>query len=239
MPFDEMEMWKAYKATGDQRVLGEIVEHLKPKMERNIKAKFSRANIPYSAIRAKGMALTVDAINTYDPTKGRALSSHAFEYWKKLHRYVDQQKQPVRISESQSGKVAPYLETVKQMEDRLGREPSSQELADELGWNIRDINKMKREITFEVPITSWEGFQSIQTTTHEDDLLDNVYKFDMSPEEQFIFEHSTGYNNAEKLAATDIAQRLNILPSQVSQKKKAIAKKIEFRRDQASIFRIR
>jgi len=236
--FDDLDLWKQYKKTGDKDILGKLVMYHKPSIDKMIYRSYSRANVPQETIRAKGMGLIVDAINTYDPNKGAALGTHVYNYGKKLHRFVDQQKQVVRISESQSGKAAPYMEAVKQLESRLGREPSALELADELGWSIKDVNKMKREITVESPMTSWDGFGAITTSTHEDDVVDNVYKFDLLPEEKLIFEYSTGYGGADLLPASTIAAKLNILPSQVSQKKKNIAKKISFRQNQLSLHKL-
>jgi len=234
---NEMELWAVYKKTGDSQALGQLVKMHIPQVEAVIRQKYSRANIPYSAIRAKGLSLVVDAINSYDPKYNRVLSSHTYDYLKKLHRFVDQQKQVARISEAQSGKVAPYLEATRYMTENLGREPSSRELSDELGWGIRDVNKLKREITFETPTESWGGFAGITHETYEDDTIDYVYKFDLTPEEQFIFEHSIGFQGAPVYKASDIAKRLSILPSQVSQRKRTIAEKIGRRQSEQSLRR--
>jgi len=234
----EMELWSQYKTTGDQQALSGLLTTYRPLMERRVKQQFSRANIPETAIVAKGLSLTVDAINTYDPTRGRALKSHAFEYWKKLHRFVDQQKQIARISESQSTKIAPYMEATRQLSESMGRDPSSQELADHLGWGIRDINKLKREITFEDPIASWGGMKEIARPQDESDVVQYVYQFDLTPEEKYIFEHSMGYMTAERMPASQIAANLKILPSQVSQRKRTIANKLKKRLEEASVHKI-
>jgi DNA-directed RNA polymerase specialized sigma subunit len=236
---DELILWKRYKETGDEQALTILLNTYRPLLKRRIRQQYSAANIPQSAIEIKGLTLTINALDTYDPTRGRSISSHVFEYWKKLHRFVDQQKQVARISESRSGKVAPYMQAVRQLQEDRGRPASTQELADHLGWEERDINKLKREITFEDPMSSWEGFAAVTTRMEDDPLVENVYKFDLTPDEQYIFEHSTGYKGAEIMTAASIARKMGILPSQLSQKKRGVAQKLEQRRDVASLFRMK
>jgi len=226
-------LWAEYNKTKSQEVFGDLIKTLSPMVDQAIQAKYSRANIPRHVIRSRGLVLVTDAITSYDPTKGRAITSHVYEYLKKLHRFTDQHKLVARLSEAQASKVSPFRETVSQLADRLGRQPTMAEIADESGISFRDIAKLQREHTTELPMVGGLGSDDMLKSQQTNPLIDYIYMFELDPEEKYIFEHTTGHKGAQVYQMKRIAKDLNLSPSQISQKKKKIASKIQARQSQA------
>ena len=105
-------------------------------------AKYLSAGIPMSDLIAEGTQGLLRALETFDASKGFKLSTYA-SWWIKLRLH-----NAVRLQTSVMSLPYKTLDDVKKKQyvwsvlvERLGREPRDSELAEELGWDAKRLEK--------------------------------------------------------------------------------------------------
>lgn len=184
------------------------------------------ANIDPRALKGIAKVQLLKALETYNPNKGTALSTHIYNYLQKLSRYSMSYGEAIRMPENLRLKVGALLDAIDKLKEKLGREPTIDELADELSWPKSEIERIQRYM-YEEKV---EGGQSIPQIADfydaESAVIESVYR-SLPPQEKLVFEHLTGYGGKPILKANEIAKKLKVTPSQISQIKKKIVKKFE------------
>jgi len=184
------------------------------------------ANLSPSSLKAHGKVQLLKALESYDPTKGTQLQTHIYNYFQKLSRVSMTYGETVRLPENLRLKVGSYLEAAEKLKERLGREPTLDELADELNWPKSEIERIRKYLYHEGAESAAEAPHAFDEWTGDSAVIEAVYR-SLSPKEQLVFEHLTGYGGASILQAKDIARKLGISPAQVSQIRKKITKKLQ------------
>jgi DNA-directed RNA polymerase specialized sigma subunit len=223
---NDNELIMDYKVNGNIQSRNELVKRYVPLIRSQINRRFGSGTIiPKSAIESEGIAQIIKAIDNYNPDMGASFSTHAFNYLHKMTRYVNTYGHTVRQSEEVFGMISKVKEAQKGLRDRLGREPSNLELSKKLKIPEAQVRRILPQIK-NVQVDM--GFDvGKYDSTHIEDFVDYTRKFDFSPQEMIVFDHSTGYKGAEKMKAGDIAKQLKVSPAQVSHIKNKIADKLE------------
>ena len=184
------------------------------------------------SLAVRAFILTDEAIRSYDPSRGAAVRTHVMTHLQRLKRINSDRKQVVRVPENrrlESGLIRKY---VSEYTDKHGYEPSQQHLADKFGISRKRVSKAVLQLSSgEMSESTTFGekgdvLSSDEGLTSEDILSDYVYQ-DLDERGRKIFEWSTGYGGAEVLPGTDIAKRLKMTPSAVSQRLKLMRNKFE------------
>jgi DNA-directed RNA polymerase specialized sigma subunit len=185
------------------------------------------------ALRGRAKALAAKAVKSYDPERGTKLGTHLMIQLQPLRRSFTQRMLPVSMPE----RVQLELSRLNQAEDVFKqtheREPSDEELSDELGLSKRRIahlRKFSRGAVSESQLRDPESGEAYQPgtaqVTPEDVWLEFVYH-DLDPIDKKIMEWKTGLYGKSRLGTSEVARRLNITPSAVSQRAAKIANKLE------------
>lgn len=193
---EQLELWKKYK-TGDKKALGKLINSLSPLIESNVQ-KYVGAPIPKSALWAEGVKLTIQALDSYSPEMGTNIATHVSNYLKKLYRFVGQYQNVGRIPEHRISKISVLKEAMDRLQDELGREPTVEELADDLKWPITEVERLKREIAKDLlvpditPTDSYTLTQYFDVSSPETNIA-FFYTNYLDPEEQRLFERLVGF----------------------------------------------
>lgn len=217
------ELVDLYKKKGDKNAKKVIMKRYKHLIEQQARLRFgSSTAIPMGAIEAEGLKLLSQAIDSYDKSFGASLSTHFFNYLRKLTRFVNTYGYPVRPSEGVKEKFSVIRDAEFILTERLGRAPSYTEISDFVKMDEGSVRRIKDQL---VSVVTQVDDQATGGSGMLDDYIDYVRKFDLTPQEQIVFDYSTGYGGLKQMKAGEIAKKLKMSPAQLSHIKKNVSTK--------------
>ena len=221
----ELQLWKDWKKTGNEEAMGQLLNSMDPLIQKRV-SQFMGAPLPRSAIEAEARKQAMKAFETYNPKMGAALGTHVNNYMQKVYRYVSTYQNVGRLPESRTAKIDLFNKTKSYLEQQKGREPSTVELADELRWSPREVGRMEVELRKDLGLETSFGEMKFLDFDQNADLLNYGY-FELSPEEQLVFDYSVGMHGKMRLTMENIAKRLDKTPRQIGLIKQRIVDKLK------------
>ena len=225
----DIELWEAYKKNPGPMTLQPLMQQVEPLVQSQVN-KWAGA-IARPVLESKGKRLALEAIKSYDPNAGAALSTHIMNRLQKLSRAVYTHQDAVRVPEYKKLKIHSYMRGQREIMDRMGREPTNDELSDHLGWSPGKLNEVQQ--TMRPEFIESEDFggdmfeqQSVWASGSQDGMVDMIY-YDMDPIDKIIFEHSTGYSGKPILSNPKIMSKTGLSQGQLSYRKRKIIDKID------------
>jgi len=206
----DLELWRKWKKSQSPDDLQALLNQMRPIIMREV-VKWS-ASLSTSLLEAEGKRLAVEAFHTYDPNAGAALSTYVASRLPKLSRLVYSNQNTARLSETQALLFHTYNRAKSELTDTHGRDPTSVELADHLGWSQKKLTAFQRQANRKEFIESEDHPESGGA---EDHLTDYIFH-DLTPLQQQVFELKTGYNGKPQLSGAAICKQLNITQGQLS-----------------------
>jgi len=109
-----------------------------------IAAEFSNLGLPVGDLISEGNLGLIRAVKKFRPTKGARFSSYA-SWWirQAMHRSLGDQTYAVRLTPLACAKLAKLRRAAHGVALALGREPTDDELADELGLEAAAVEHLK------------------------------------------------------------------------------------------------
>jgi len=222
---EEMEMWRAWKKTPGTVNLEPLLISMDPMIQKRVN-QFAGAPIPRSAIEAEARKQAISAFETYNPKMGAALGTHVTNYMQKVYRYVTTYQNVGRLPESRTAKIDMFQKTKAFMEQLKGREPSTVELADELGWSKREVGRMEVELRKDLGLETSFGEMKFLDFDRNADLMAYGY-YELTPEEQLVFDYTIGMHGKQKLTIDAIGKKMKKTSRQVGLIKQKIVDKLK------------
>ncbi len=141
---------KSPDATEDEKWLGEEARDIMVKRNLrlvvNIAKKYKSRGLPFQDLIAEGNNGLIRAINKYDHTKGFKISTYA-TWWirQAITRAIADQARTVRIPVHMVETINKLSKITRELTQVYGRQPTDQELADEMGEGFTDkkINQIR------------------------------------------------------------------------------------------------
>jgi len=217
-------IWKDWKAAPpDPATNARTLRSLDPLIDRAAKTHVGDVN---PLVRSRARSLALQSLQTYDPNKGR-FQSHFYNQMQGLKRYSAQTAQGVRVPERVVLDRRALDMAEGELRDRLGRDPTDDELADHSGFNVRRIQKVRgyspamSQGYFSQLGEDGGGFEPgvnrSTTAAWEQLILD-----DLNPVDRKIFDyHRQGMSNQQ------IAAKLRRSAGLISQRKAVIQKLLD------------
>ena len=189
---------------------------------------------PTPLLKAKARALGVDAIHSYDPTKGTTLKTWVTTNMKPLSRYSHRLR-PVSISEQMARQAAELQSRRAELEERLGRDPNDTELADFVGMPKARIRKLREAVRPHAADSQFitqtdEGEEYTPpgyTPRNVTDAASSLVYDSLGPREKAVFRYKTGIFGDSVLSNAEIARKLGVSPAMVSKISAQIAETIK------------
>lgn len=219
----DVELWREWKRSPTPMNLQRLLDQLNPVIQRAVNQWTGSLARPALELEAKTLAK--EAIESYRPTGGASLATHVTNRLKKLSRLSYQHQNLARIPEYQQLKFNTYATAQAQLQDDLGRDPTSVELADQLGWSEPAVAKFQQNLRQEF-IESGETPPIFDERPEDSGMIDYIY-YDLAPIQQKIFEFTTGYQGAPTLSNPEIMRKLKLTQGQLSYQKRLMTNRIE------------
>jgi len=223
----ELQMWKDWKEGGMQ------VEDLRPLLRSFRPMIRSKSNvykgrvkmIPDSAIESEFQLRFVDALRSYDPSKG-SLSTYVYRYLDKAKRFIVENQNVGRIPENRVYKIKQFTTAKEFLTDDLGRPPTTEEIAKRLEWSKAETERMDSELRNDLMTQGFEDDPYTLTPSKSEEVL-RLFKYELSGNERQVYEYLTGYGKPQTTSTGEIAKKLNMPDYRISRLKDSIQKKLK------------
>lgn len=186
-------LFACYEQTQDLKVRNRILELNIGLVRKEVSHWLNQCQESYDDLLQVGCLGLIRAIERYDLQKGFAFSSFAIPYIRgEIQHYLRDKGYPLRIPrrcvelKHQSNRI------VRQLRDKLNRQPTDQEIARELGVSLQEWHDVKLAHQNREPI-------SLDLNTHEEDdrttwgdcLTDNQYRsFQLAEEDKIRLQNA-------------------------------------------------
>src|SRR2546425_5676215 len=105
---------------------------------------YANLGLPLLDLISEGNIGLTKAVERYDPTKGAKLSTYAMWWIKQsIKRALANQSKTIRLPVHLADKLAKMRRLSLQMSDELGREPTDEELGEEIGIASEKVARLK------------------------------------------------------------------------------------------------
>ena len=219
----DLELWEAWKRTGSSKDLDKLMRNLQPLLYREINKW--QSSVPSSALESKGRVLMLDALKTYNPNKGAAIATHVTSRLRKLSRSVYPYQGIARLPENKQLQFNTFNIAKTRLEEEHGREPTREELADELAWTPKKVWDFEKTFGRRELVESEGAFMEFDDTSSS--VLTDFFYRDLPPSEKVLFEDITGYGGKEVLPNTTLQRKHGLTQGQLSYKKRRFIDKIK------------
>ena len=125
----DLELWRKWQAGGRKpQDLEPLLDRFEPVIQSHLRQYAGHVNVPEPAIRADLENRFVQAVRSFDPSKGAQLATHVNWHLKGVHGFVAQHQNLGRIPEGQISKIRELTAAVHTLQDQLGRVPDNAEI---------------------------------------------------------------------------------------------------------------
>lgn len=214
----DLELWQQWKKTNSPKDLTALLERLQPLIQREV-GKWG-STVPPVALESKARALTVEALKTYNPNMGAAIGTHVTSRLRKLSRHVYPYQNVARLPENKQLMFNTFTVATERLYDEHGRDPTVDEIADELQWTPKKVGEFQRSFGRRELVES-EGAEMSSGATVSP--MVDFYYHGLAPEDKLLFEAITGYpdpTGKRALSNPQIMSKFRLTQGQLSYKKR-------------------
>lgn len=197
-----------------------------------INSEIQRFEGPKPLLRSRGKILAMKAIRTYNPMSGANLNSWVVTNLQQLSRY-GQKLRDVKAPEMAIRRGAELNRVTQELTDSLGRTPTDEELADEIGINVAKIGKLREKTRASVNSSAFdqvsddsESFDPGVIQTSQVPFASEAVYMSLNDRDKLIYDMRTGSHGSRQYSSGDIAARLGVSGAAVSQRADQIARQI-------------
>lgn len=224
-------LYSEYKKNRNKRSATALLGGLQPTIDKALQT-YGYGNDPLMRTTAQLYAL--ESVDSFNPAKETSLPTYVFTRMQRLQRLGAQQANAMPVPERAALDMKHMTDAEGELTDKLGRAPTTQELADHTGVPVKRIALIRNKYARPVRTEQFEQqgddggvtVQATQSNSFEDLWLDMVY--DTLPiQDKKIMEHTLGMHGAKIKTKAELAAEIGISPAAVTQRAQRIAKKLE------------
>ncbi len=165
--------------------------------------RFLRPGMDLMDLIEEGNLGLLQAIDKFDPSKGYRFSTYAV-YWIEQHirKYIEEQSGSIKIPSHAWGKLKRWFRAWNELKEANGREPSLQEMAQELDLSARQVKSIMDTLS------AAKGIDSLTTMVYdeEDVTLEDVLSDDGKGNPHDVFLQQEDHNSIKQSMA-DLSDR--------------------------------
>jgi DNA-directed RNA polymerase specialized sigma subunit len=220
----DLELYLQWKNEGSKQALGKLIGQLSPVIYSEVRRV--SGTLPEAALSSEAKKWAIRAIQTYDPDKGVALSTHVTNYLPKVRRLNYKYQNSARLPENLHLQFTEFKNAVSHLENTLNREPKDEELAKHLGWSKPQVVKYKGSLYEDLTEGGTQRANEVSHFNSDSFLLSHIMD-SLDEQEKLIFtlKGTMPANElAEKLGVN--VSRLNYLQAKLIAKIASMKKEI-------------
>jgi len=220
-------LWEQWKRNPTDTNASALLQQVNPLIQREA-IKWA-GTLARPLLETEGKRLAMLAFQSYDPNRGTALGTHVVNQLQKMSRLSYANQNVARLPENKMLQFHAYHLGHAELQDTFGRPPTTDEMADRLGWSTRQIELFRKQTGHQELLESG-GTENVTKSLAMADDADHLVDFihhDLPPQQKTIFEHLTGYRGAEQLNNQQIQKKLNITQGQYSYQKRKLLDTVE------------
>ena len=196
---------------------------------------YANLGLPLLDLVSEGNIGLMRAVERFDPAKGGKLSTYA-AWWIKqsIKRALANQSKTIRLPVHLVDKISKMNRVASQMSEELGREPTDDELAEEVGLSLRSVSQLKtvsiRPASLDAPINGDDSTEFGELVGDEDartpfeflrdsDLRDELPELLalLDPRERFIIFQRFGLDGARPRTLEEVGKKLGVTRERIRQ----------------------
>jgi RNA polymerase primary sigma factor len=240
---EELEYAKKAKA-GDKKALKKLIES-NLRFVVSVAKKYLGCGLPLHDLIAEGLLGLIEAARRFDPDKGVKFISYAV-WWirQSIMQALAQQTGAVKIPVKQAVLVNKITRSYGELLKKLGREPTTEELAEYLGMEPKDIERLttvcQLPLSLDTPIGEEEditfkdflkgaGTAEVEEKVVHEELKQNIKEMleQLTPQEKKIIIMRFGLGGEEPKTLREIGEKLGISRERVRQLETRAKKKMK------------
>lgn len=223
----EIEMWRKWKEGGQKpEDLKPLLKSFAPLIRSKASVYSGKIRIPPSAIELTFKKEFVNALKSYDPSKGGSLGTYVYRYLDKAKRWIVENQNTGRIPENRVYKITQYRRAVSELSEELGDRPTNKQLAERLNWSEAEVGRMEKEDRVDLVSQVFEEDPNTITPSKTMEVL-KLFKYELTGNQRAVYEHLMGFGRPQITSTGDIAKALDLKDYQVSRIKLQIKAKME------------
>lgn len=237
---NEMNMIMAFKENPTPENFSQLYQAHQPLIYSAGRRFMQSAQIPKTAVASNMTKNYITALNDYDPSKGRAFSTHLYQWMGRTGRYLQRYSNVGRIPENRVWLIDLLDRREATLTEMLGRPPSDTELSDDVMLAAQDIADLRhRKITPKMVATLREELrkdhlaeaQAAPTAAFEDSNLRRQIVFlhgSLNPEQQVVLEHTfEGFGKPVIEDAEQLGKQVKMSGQKIRAIRRQIQRKVE------------
>lgn len=222
----DLEAWNKWKANPTPQNQQVLLNVLDPLITSEVNKLTGLNPTKRSALKVRAKMLTIEALKTYDPSKSQ-MNTYLVGQLMKLKRFAYENAGIARIPENRQLKIREYKDAINSFNVAYDRDPTDNELASKLGWPLIEVQKMKKQVRSEIPMSLLVYNPAIKGQDSKIQRTIELMYDSLDKRDQDIFDYTLGTHGKTALTNNDISRKLNISPGLVSQRKTFIANKLQ------------
>ena len=211
----DLEHWKKWQVSKSPMDLQALINQLNPIIQSEVNRR--AGTLSRDTLESQAKKLAVRSFSTFDPKRGVKLSTHVTNQLQKLSRMNYAHAKAARIPEHASMQYQTVNFAKENFMADMGRDPTNEELADELRWSPTKLERFQNQFRPEL-LESIDTPAELFVPYHHDPSLNYAYH-EMSPRQQQIFDLSVG---SQRVPNSQILAKLKITQGVLSYEKKKI-----------------
>ena len=239
---EEIELAKRAKA-GDKEALKKLVES-NLRFVVSVAKKYLGCGLPLHDLIAEGILGLIEAARRFDPDKGVKFISYAV-WWirQSIMQALAQQTGAVKIPVKQAVLVNKITRSYGELLKKLGREPTIEELAQHVGMEPREVERLlsicQVPLSLDTPIgdeedttfkdfLKGEGTAEVEEKVVQEELKQSIQEMleQLTPQEKKIIIMRFGLDGSEPKTLREIGEKLGISRERVRQLETRAKKKM-------------